>query len=436
MKKVVKALVLASLLIGGSTSTASAASSNLGKETLASNDGWASYGKGTRGGSGADSRHTFTVKNRSEFVRALSEGGNTPKIVYIEGSIDFNVDENNQPATAEHYAKKCGYDFNAYLKAYSPEKWGYDKEVSGPLEDARVCAQKEQKKQVVVNVPSNTSIIGVGKDAKILGGSLNISGVENVIIRNLAFEAPRDFFPQWDPTDGDQGEWNSEYDNIVVTNGAEHVWVDHNTFSDGRYHDEGFGEYFGRKFQQHDGLLDVTNTASYVTASYNVFQDHDKVSLIGSSDSKTSDRGRLKVTLHHNYYKNLTQRLPRVRYGEVHVYNNYYEFAKSTDYSFQYALGVGTESKIYAQNNYFSFDYNVPLGNIIKDWKGTSIYEEGSYVKSPAGERQVDLLQETNKENSTVLDESVGWKPSLYKKIHPTQSVPGTVKAQAGAGKL
>ncbi|MFD2215553.1 pectate lyase family protein [Metabacillus endolithicus] len=173
-----------------------------------------------------------------------------------------------------------------------------------------------------MNVGSNTSIIGIGNDAKIIGGSLILSRVENIIIRNIEFEAPRELFPQWDPTDGTYGEWNSEYDNVSITNGTENVWIEHNTFTDGEHTDVSFGEYFGRTYQQHDGLLDVTNGSNYVTISYNKFEDHDKVMLIGSSDSKTTDREKLKVTIHHNYFKNLTQRIPRVRYGEVYVDNN------------------------------------------------------------------------------------------------------------------
>jgi pectate lyase len=171
-----------------------------------------------------------------------------------------------------------------------------------------------------------------------------------------------------------------------------------------------------------------------VTISYNVFHDHDKVSLIGSSDSRTTDRDHLKVTLHHNYYKDLTQRLPRVRYGQVHIYNNYYEFSKESDYEFDYALGVGIESKIYAENNYFHFDYDIDPGQIIKDWKGTSIYEDGSYVGGKSSAQQVDLVEAFNKSHDLQLSENVGWKPSLFTNIHPAQAVPALVKAKAGAG--
>lgn len=435
MKKTFSSLLAVSLLSMGITSVSSA-SSNLGSEVLAPKDGWAAYGNGTTGGAAADASHVFTVTNKAELLKALGNGkDNTPKIIYVKGTIDFNVDSNNNPVGPEFYADPA-YDFNAYIDAYNPDQWGHDNEVSGPLEDARARSAQNQKKQIVVNISSNTSIIGMGDDAKIIGGSFIMSGVENIIIRNIEFEAPVDFFPQWDPTDGEFGEWNSEYDNVTVTNNSHNVWIDHNKFSDGEHHDEDFGKVFGRTYQQHDGLLDVTNGADYVTISYNVLEDHDKTSLIGSSDSRKSDEGHLKVTIHHNYYKNITQRLPRVRYGEVHVYNNYYEFNKDSDYKFDYALGVGVNSKIYAENNYFNFGYDVDLGEIIQDWKGTSIYESGSFVNGKSAANEVDLVEAFNQSHTVQLDENVGWEPSLFTKIDPTQAVPALVKAKAGTGKL
>lgn len=435
MKKTFSSLLAVSLLSMGIASVSSA-SSNLGSEVLAPKDGWAAYGTGTTGGATADASHVFTVTNKAELLKALGNGkDNTPKIIYVKGTINFNVDSNNTLVGPEFYADPA-YDFNAYLEAYKPEVWGHENEVSGPLEDARARSAQNQKQQIVVNIGSNTSIVGLGDDAKIIGGSFIMSGVENIIIRNIEFEAPVDFFPQWDPTDGEFGEWNSEYDNVTVTNNSHNVWIDHNKFTDGEHHDEDFGKVFERTYQQHDGLLDVTNGADYVTISYNVLEDHDKTSLIGSSDSRKSDEGHLKVTIHHNYYKNLTQRLPRVRYGQVHVYNNYYEFNKDSDYKFDYALGVGVNSKIYAENNYFNFDFDVNPGEIIKDWKGTSIYESGSFVNGKSSANEVDLVEAFNQTHTVQLNENVGWEPSLFTRIDPTQAVPALVKAKAGTGKL
>ena len=42
-------------------------------------------------------------------------------------------------------------------------------------------------------------------------------------------------------------------------------------------------------------------------------------------DSRTQDRGQHRVTQHHNRWTDIGQRAPRVRFGDVHVYNNLYE---------------------------------------------------------------------------------------------------------------
>lgn len=438
MKKTFLASFIFSILIFSWTTLEAGATT--GKIVLPKNDGWASQGEGTIGGAKATTENTYIVKNKKELIDALGgdnvqNGTNDkPKLIYVKGTIDLNVNQKNQPVEADYYADPQ-YDFNAYLEAYHPDRWGYENDVSGPLEEARARSQKNQQKEIVLNIGSNTSIIGLGKNAEIRGGSLMMSRVENIIIQNITFEAPVDYFPQWDPGDGEYGEWNSEYDNISITNGTHHVWINKNSFSDGRYHDSDTGNYFGRTYQMHDGLLDITNGGNYVTASYNKFEDHDKVSLIGSSDSRTSDGDALKVTIHHNYYKNVTQRLPRVRYGQVHVYNNLYEFSNLSEYPFEYALGVGKESKIYAENNYFKFDTMIDPAKIIKDWKGTSIYENGSIVQRKHLIQKVDLINAFNKVNTVQLDEEVGWKPLYNTKIHPGISVPVQVKVKAGAGR-
>ncbi len=47
--------------------------------------------------------------------------------------------------------------------------------------------------------------------------------------------------------------------------GSTHVWVDHNTFTDGDNPDSEQPLYFGRPYQLHDGPLDIINGADLVT---------------------------------------------------------------------------------------------------------------------------------------------------------------------------
>jgi pectate lyase len=434
------AIILGAMMLFSAAPAFGKQPDQVGQEVLGARDGWAAYSTGTSGGAAAKEDQIYTVTNRQELIQALGGDNATnrnnikPKIIYIQGTIDINTDESGRPLGIEEY-RDPAYNLQAYLTAYAPETWGR-KKLTGPLEEARLRSAAKQKAYININIGSNTTLIGLGDDARIVGGAFQVKGVDNVIIRNLTFEAPIDFFPGWDPLDGAEGNWNAEYDGLTV-DGSTHVWITQNTFGDGEHTDKASGTYFGRKYMQHDGLLDIKNGSDYVTVSYNVLQDHDKVSLVGSSDTSKVDDGRLKITFHHNYYKNLSQRLPRIRFGQVHMYNNYYEFNQASDYDFSYAWGVGVNSKGYAENNYFEFDYEADVSKIIDDFKGTTIYEEGTYVSLPSGlQRDVDLVAAFNAANTVQLNENVGWTPQLHEKIDPTPSVPALVKAKAGAGKL
>jgi pectate lyase len=193
--------------------------------------------------------------------------------------------------------------------------------------------------------------------------------------------------------------------------------------------------YFGRPYQVHDGSLDVTHTASGVTASWNRFTGQDKLMLIGSSNTVGPDVGRLKVTVHHNLFDGVLQRLPRVRFGQVDVYNNHYRLGGD---GFQYALGVGVQSAMYAENNFFTLDPTVDPADLLYDWGGTGLTERGSWVRQGAGRaRPVDLLAAYNAVHDPDLAADAGWTPTLRRDpVLPTPLVPLVVNTLAGADRL
>ncbi|CAM5685945.1 hypothetical protein SVIOM342S_10129 [Streptomyces violaceorubidus] len=191
------------------------------RQTLPAGDGWASHGTGTTGGAAADAERVYTVSTWAEFRAALAVEGTAPRIIKVEGTVDA-VSEGCEAFAAP------GYDFGAYLEKYSPESWGRETDLSAEPDDSpeglRRASAAEQDRSIKANVPSNTTIVGVGRGAALKGASLQIKDVDNVIVRNLTFESPVDCFPQWDPTDGDKGNWNSEYDSAVV-HGSTDVWL-------------------------------------------------------------------------------------------------------------------------------------------------------------------------------------------------------------------
>ena len=415
----------------------SRAAQSLGRQTLPLNDGWAASGAGTTGGSAADDAHVTVVRNRAELIAALggdatTNGQNaTPKIVYVSGKIDLSVGADNQPLSCTDYQDPA-YSLDGFLAAYDPAVWGTAAKPSGPLEDARVRSAKKQGDTIKVNVGSNTTIVGIN-GGRLTHGSLVLTGVSNVIVRNLEVTDAADCFPAWDPTDGTTGNWNSLYD-LISLSGATNVWIDHNTLSDGNNHDEDQPLYFGRPYQVHDGASDIIKGSDLVTVSYNDYYDHDKTMLIGSTDTPGVDVGKLRVTVHHNRFGNVLQRAPRVRFGQVDVYNNLYT---STDDLYQYSLGVGVESSIYAENNYFKLSADVPAADIIHYWKGTKITAIGSLVQVGSSRaKPVDLVAAYNAAYDPDLAPDAGWTPALRTRVDPAAAVPRVVAASVGIRKL
>jgi pectate lyase len=114
----------------------------------------------------------------------------------------------------------------------------------------------------------------------------------------------------------------------------------------------------------------VTLLATKVTISNNAFVRHDKTNLLGGSDFANLvpdyGPGKIDVTFRGNYYQNVIQRAPRVRFGRVHAYNNFFDVERRTTLPgglpVEYRLGdswaTGTAAKLYTENNLFEIRNN------------------------------------------------------------------------------
>lgn len=402
----------------------------LERQTLAPQDGWAALDAGTVGGSAAAESAVYNVYSRTDLLAASQVPGTQPRIIIVHGTIDLNTDSLGNPITCDDYATQAGYSLDSYLATYDPAIWGRSRVPTGSPETERVAAQRLQAAQITVNIPSNTTIVGADPSAGLVGAQLQANGVNNIIIRNLTISNTFDCFPQWDPTDGADGNWNSQYDSIHVINRAQHIWVNHVTFTDVPMTDDTLPVYFGREYQRHDGALDITNASDLVTVSFNTFMDHDKLMLIGSSDSRTSDAGALRVSVHDNLFLNVGQRAPRVRYGQVDVYNNHYVVSNAQPHvGFVYSLGVGVASHLYAEANYFSVT-GVPVSQLIGWYKGTQIHTADNVVNG----KRVDLLGEYNAAAPAgqQLTDDATWSGGPRMDVLAPQAVPAHVDRQAG----
>lgn len=216
---------------------------------VGSPEGWATENGGTTGGEGGE---TVSVSSGDAFLDALD--GEGPRVIEVSGSIA--IDGMN-------------------------------------------------------DVPSDTTVLG-RDGAEITGGGLDLNGVSNVIVQNIAFSG-------WDD------------DAINVQEGSTNIWIDHNSFTDGD-----------------DGAVDIKRESDYVTVSWNHFFEHGKTALLGHSDGHTQDQGHLRVSYHHNFFDGTDSRHPRVRFGNpVHVYNNYY--VGNAEYGVASTMGAG----VLVEGNYF-----------------------------------------------------------------------------------
>jgi len=445
--------VLAYLLsIGFLLGTARAATPPIdgGREILGANDGWgsvptAALAMGTTGGSAASAARTVTVTSRKELIAALAYPDPTPKLIYVKGVIDVNVDDSGRMLTCNDYVRpdpSTGemFSIHAFMAMYDPEGPYARDNPFGGQEEARKASAAAQEARVRIRIPPNTTLYGVGGDATLIGAWLDIRGTAaqpmNVIVRNIAFQDTMDCFPEWSPTDNVTGAWNSSYDTISVAH-ATHVWIDHNRFADLRTRDDTQPIYFGQRYQVHDGHIDVTNQSDFVTVSWNQFTAHDKVLLIGHSDSATEDRELLRVTLHHNLFDGTGQRTPRVRFGKVHVYNNVYRADRHTNY--RSSWGVGFESQIYAENNYFDMSASFGPTEVIDAKKGLGLTVVGNCWRNKDGScAPTDLLALFNAQFDPDLKPDAGWRPSLYgsaKGAEPAESARERVLSESGPGR-
>lgn len=400
-----------------------AAGRDLGHETLAPNDGWASFGGGTSGGVGADPTHVYTVVDRRGLVAALQDG-DKPKIIYVDGDVDANTDNDGNEIGCDKYAAP-GFALDAYVQAFDPAVWGTSPP-SGPLEDARRASQQNQAGRVQLQVGSNTTIVGLHDTAFVIGAELLLNGVDNVIIRNVNFEDAFDCFPAWNAADG--GAWSPRYSSISVI-GSTHVWIDHNSFAVGEHADVGQPLFMGRPFAVHASALDISRASDLLTVSWNELHDYDRAADIGSSEDLGLDPAKMRVTLHHNLFQNVAEDAPRVRAGQVHLYNNLYDIPDGAPYLFSWSLDG--DARLFAENNYF-LSTSARANQLLRVSNATALHATGTLLGPAVGASPVDVLAAFNAEHDQPLASDVGWTPTLTLGVDPPENVIGPVRDDSG----
>ncbi|WP_251043284.1 polysaccharide lyase family 1 protein [Arthrobacter sp. ISL-48] len=432
--------------------------------------GWAAVDGVTNGGAGAPDENQYEVGNLAELKTALANHGEptAPKIIYVRGTVDGNLTLDGRILGEQDYAP--GYDINKYMSCFGPEGKTWSDQTFDYCKSMRQLRQtgsNAMKRQIEVSLPSNTTLIGLGDDAGFVGANIVFLSAKNVVVRNLSVEAPVDFFTSWSPDDGD-GAWNARFDALSSVT-SNHLWIDHVDLTDGRFPDTDAPVGFrGKHANRHDGLLDLKDGTDYVTISNSRLHDHDKTMLLGSGDEHVDkDGGKLRVTYVGNLMENIQQRGPRVRFGQVHVVNNYfvgstddprYPMVSEAQGGSSYFLGAGYESRIYSEYN--AFDYTGPGADetvTVSSYNGNRFSDTGSWfngaeadldsVAQASFERhKAEALAEAQGSGTTAPDWSardfttdVGWNPAgvySYKAFTTPESVRNHALHFTGPGVL
>ncbi|GAA2271457.1 polysaccharide lyase family 1 protein [Glycomyces scopariae] len=186
---------------------------------------------------------------------------------------------------------------------------------------------------------SNVTILGVGSGAVFDQIGIHIRESSNIIIQNVTVKNVK---KSGSPT-------SNGGDAIGMENGVRNVWVDHVTL-----------EASGGESEGYDGLFDMKDDTKYVTLSYSILRNSERGGLVGSGDS---DLDSSFITYHHNLYQNLNSRIPLLRGGTAHSYNNH--FVGIVESGINSRVGA----KIKVDNNYFE-DSKDPIGTFYTDLRG------------------------------------------------------------------
>ena len=288
-----------------------------------------------------------------------------------------------------------------------------------------------------VRVRPHTTIYATGEGRTIRHGVLNVKGTHNVIIRNLKF---RDLW-EHDPTGAyDRFGW----DYVRITNSGKtnshHVWVDHCDFG-----------------KVYDGMVDITHGSDLVTISWCRFAGdtrgpQKKCLLIGHSSSATAaatDRGRLNVTLHHNWFQNIQERAPRARFGNIHVFNNFVDGAENATMSVAGAVTL-VENCIYRDTR-IATSFSHDKDSVSRGLGGTiSIVNSRNDKPRPlkASDSREKTFEIANNFRSSVPRERLQFNPAMnfpWKdrrtlpypyRPDPVNRIPTLVPKYAGTGKV
>lgn len=224
-------------------------------------------------------------------------------------------------------------------------------------------------------------------------------GSENIILRNLTFSSAGAY-----DCDG--------RDNLCIDKTCR-IWVDHCDFRDGV-----------------DGNFDVKNQSDEITVSWCRFRylkeplaggsggsdDHRFSCLWGNSDNATADQGKLRTTFLNCWFdEGCRDRMPRVRFGHVHIANCLYSSSVAS-----HCVVAGHEANVYVQNSVFkNMKYDKVTSSKLSDIEGKLMFDGCLFPEK-------FVMSERSPQNGTLPD-------SYTLSLVPAEKVEALVTEGAGA---
>lgn len=385
--------------------------------------------------------NVVTVKTRNELMNAIK---NENSLIYIDGMIDMSDEGSGSKLPAEgasNIAVSSVMDswiasntsnayktYAAWVEAYAAVcKKSTDDKKTGNSGNSSLCSMlwtlnKAWSSVIQLKLKSNTTIIGLGNNSGIRGGTISISGIQNVVIRNLTLVDAIDMFPHHEKNDG----FNAQFDCITIQgSNTANIWIDHCTMKDTlvmQHVQSGTKE----KWQNYDGLCDIKGDGKGITVSNCHMYHHDKTMLVGSSDDEGDNTVR-KLSIINNHFDTCVQRLPMARNSQFHVLNNWYTFDKTQSVGDgktkgDYCIGARKGALIYSEANYFDSNMQYSIRGNTDTASTAKVYDTGSV------DNNTKKTSEYTEVNSAPFTVPYSYKPMT------AENAKTYVAANAGAG--
>jgi len=209
--------------------------------------------------------------------------------------------------------------------------------------------------KTIYGLPGSALVNATHSTSKSESGILRFSNCKNIILRNVTFKSAGAY-----DMDG--------YDNLTLDNSSMHIWIDHCDFQDGV-----------------DGNLDCNNGSDYLSITWCRFRyliapwsggsggsnDHRYSNLWGGGDTNAKDKDHLRTTFANCWWdEGCVERMPRVRYGQVHILNCLYS---STTVG-NYCIGAGYRANLYVEE--CAFTSNAAIKKYWKNYATKSGYTD------------------------------------------------------------